>query len=228
MKRSEINAIMREAVKFIDEMNFKLPPFVYWSSEEWKTKGNEYDEIRENMLGWDITDFGYGDYEKIGLLLITIRNGNLKNSKYVKPYAEKLLIVKEGQITPYHFHWNKMEDIINRGGGNLLIKVYNSTRDGQFDMENPVTVSIDGREFQVAPGTVLRLRPGESISIPCGQYHKFWGEEGSSMILLGEVSMVNVDRSDNRFYEPAGRFPEIEEDEPALYLLVNEYPNARI
>ncbi len=226
MKRSEINAIMKEAVEFIDKMNFKLPLFVYWSAEEWKTKGKEYDEIRENMLGWDITDFGSGDYEKIGLLMITIRNGNFKNPKYVKPYAEKLLIVKEGQITPYHFHWSKMEDIINRGGGNLLVKVYNSTKDEEFDMENPVTVTMDGREFQVEPGTVLRLKPGESITIPCGQYHKFWGEEGTGMILLGEVSKVNDDRVDNRFYEPTGRFPEIEEDEPALYLLGNEYPES--
>ena len=28
--------------------------------------------------------------------------------KYVKLYAEKLLIVEEGQITPYHFHWSKL------------------------------------------------------------------------------------------------------------------------
>lgn len=227
MKRSEINAIMKEAEEFIDKMNFKLPPFVYWSPEDWNDKGHEYDEIRENMLGWDITDFGSGDYEKIGLLMITIRNGNFNNKKYVKPYAEKLLIVKEGQITPYHFHWSKMEDIINRGGGNLLVKVYNSTKDEQFDMENPVTICMDGREFQVEPGAVLRLKPGESITIPCGQYHKFWGEEGTGMILLGEVSKVNDDRVDNRFYEPTGRFPEIEEDEPALHLLGNEYSMAK-
>ena len=227
MKRSEINAIMKEAVKFIDKMNFKLPPFVFWSPEEWAEKGHEYDEIRDNMLGWDITDFGSGDYDKIGLLMITIRNGNFDNEKYVKPYAEKLLIVKEEQITPYHFHWSKMEDIINRGGGNLLVKVYNSTEDEQFDTVNPVTVYSDGREYQVEPGTVIRLEPGESITLAPGQYHKFWGEKGTGMILLGEVSKVNDDRVDNRFYEKTGRFPEIDEDEKPLYLLGNEYPEAK-
>ena len=35
MKRSELNKIMKDAVKFIDEMNFKLPPFAFWSPEEW-------------------------------------------------------------------------------------------------------------------------------------------------------------------------------------------------
>ncbi|MBQ7921626.1 MAG: D-lyxose/D-mannose family sugar isomerase [Clostridia bacterium] len=226
MKRSELNNIMREAVAFIDKMNFKLPPFIFWSPEEWATKGKEYDEIRDNMLGWDITDFGSGDYDKVGLLMITIRNGNFNDPKYVKPYAEKLLIVKEEQITPYHFHWSKMEDIINRGGGNLLVQVYNSTPDEEFDMETPVTVNMDGYEFQVEPGAIVRVKPGESISLPSGLYHKFWGEKGTGMILLGEVSKVNDDRVDNRFHEPTGRFPDIEEDEPALYLLGNEYPEA--
>jgi D-lyxose ketol-isomerase len=39
--------------------------------------------------------------------------------------------------------------------------------------------------------------------------------------------MVNDDHSDNRFYEPQARFTYIEEDEPAEYLLCNEYPEAR-
>lgn len=223
MKRSEINKLMKEAVKFIDEMNFKLPPFAFWSKSDWREKGEEYAEIRDNMLGWDITDFGGGDFHKQGLLLFTIRNGNLKNEKYSKTYAEKLLIVEEEQITPFHFHWSKMEDIINRGGGNLLVQVYNSTKDEKFDT-TPVTVFSDGREYQVEAGAIIRLTPGESITIPSYQYHKFWGEKGTGKILLGEVSKVNDDNSDNRFYEKAGRFPEIEEDEEPLYLLGNEYP----
>ena len=36
----------------------------------------------------------------------------------------------------------------------------------------------------------------------------------------------NDDENDNRFYEPIGRFPTIEEDEPAYRLLCNEYPKA--
>ena len=227
MKRSEVNAILREAKEFIDKMNFKLPPFVYFTPEEWAEKNHEYDEIRDNMLGWDVTDFGAGNFDKLGLTLVTIRNGNEKIAKYTKPYAEKLLIVKEDQITPYHFHWAKMEDIINRGGGNLMIQVYNATDDDKFDLENPVTLHIDGREYQVAPGSIIRLTPGESISIQQRMYHKFWGEPGHGTVLVGEVSKVNDDTADNRFYEPAGRFPSIEEDEAPLYLLCNEYPAAK-
>lgn len=223
MKRSELNKIMKEAVEFIDKMNFKLPPFAFWGPEEWKSKGHEYNEIRHNMLGWDITDFGTGDFAKVGLLMFTLRNGNFDNKKYVKPYAEKLLIVEEEQITPFHFHWSKMEDIINRGGGNLLVQVYNSGEDEEFT-DTPVEISIDGRNFTVNAGDVITIGPGESITLPSGQYHKFWAEKGAGKILLGEVSKVNDDRIDNRFHEKTGRFPEIQEDEQPLYLLGNEYP----
>ena len=118
MKRSELNQIMRDAVEFIHKMNFaNCPPLPFGARRIGRKKGSDYNEIRDNMLGWDITDFGSGDYRKIGLLMFTIRNGNFNDPQYVKPYAEKLLIVEEEQITPYHFHWSKMEDIINRGGG---------------------------------------------------------------------------------------------------------------
>ena len=123
------------------------------------------------MLGWDITDFGSGDYSKIGLLMITLRNGNFNDKKYVKTYAEKLLIVQEEQITPFHFHWSKMEDIINRGGGNLIIQVYNSTENEEMDKVNPVTIMSDGRKYQVEPGAFSEnvvLTKREIIKKVCG------------------------------------------------------------
>lgn len=178
------------------------------------------------MLGWDITDYGLGKFDEVGFSLITIRNGNLKNPKYTKTYAEKLLYIKEGQMAPMHFHWNKMEDIINRGGGNVLIRVYNSTKDEQF-ADTDVTVNCDGREFTVPAGTQVKLKPGESITIYPYMYHDFELEPGTGPVLLGEVSMCNDDNTDNRFYEPIGRFPEIEEDEPPYRLLCNEYPAAK-
>jgi D-lyxose ketol-isomerase len=225
MKRSELNKIMKEAIAFIGKHGYVLPPFVLWSPKEWNEKGHQYDEIRDNMLGWDITDFGSGDYKRIGLLLITVRNGNVENSKYSKPYAEKIMIVQENQVTPMHFHWAKMEDIINRGGGNLMIQVYNSTADDKL-ADTPVTVTVDGCKSQVAAGTILKLTPGQSISVQQRMYHAFWGEESRGTVLVGEVSKVNDDKADNRFLEPAGRFPNIEENEAPLHLLCNEYPPA--
>jgi D-lyxose ketol-isomerase len=226
MKRSEINKALRDMEEMTKACSFALPPFCSFTPEEWKEKGHDYDEIRDNMLGWDITDFGMNDFDKVGFSLITLRNGNVNLEKYAKTYAEKLLYIKKGQTAAMHFHWNKMEDIINRGGGNVLIRVYESTADGEF-ADGDVTVQSDGREYKVAAGTQVKLCPGESITIYPGLYHDFELEPGSGPVLLGEVSMCNDDNGDNRFYLPAGRFPEIEEDEPPYRLLCNEYPAAK-
>ena len=58
MKRSEVNRLMREAIKLLKEYNFNLPKFAFWSIEEWKKKGEEIREIIYNQLGWDISDYG--------------------------------------------------------------------------------------------------------------------------------------------------------------------------
>ena len=120
MKRSEINKALKELEAMCAREHCYLPPFCHFTPEEWKTKGHEYDEVRDCMLGWDITDYGLGDFDKVGFSLITIRNGNrAMQDKYPKVYAEKLLYMKEGQYSPNHFHWYKTEDIINRGGGSF-------------------------------------------------------------------------------------------------------------
>ena len=225
MKRSEINSAIDETIAWLEKMNVKLPPFAYWTPEDWTSKGHEYDEIRENMLGWDVTDYGRGDFAKVGLLLFTIRNGNLKNPKYAKPYAEKMLISEVGQLSPNHFHWSKMEDIINRGGGTLLLQLWNSTKDGELDSTD-VTVRIDGRACTFPAGGEVRLKPGESITLTPGLYHLFTAE--NEKVLAWEVSMVNDDLTDNRFYEEQARFTNIEEDEPSRHLLCNEYPECRL
>ena len=223
MKRSEINAAIKGAMQMFEEYKIALPPFTQWTPAEWKTKGAEVAEIKDNMLGWDITDFGQGDFSKCGLLLITLRNGNQKNpAKYPKPYAEKLMIVQENQVTPMHFHWYKMEDIINRGGGNLMIKLYNSTENEEL-ADTDVVVTMDGVQHTFPAGHVVCLHPGESITLTKGLYHRFWGEEGKGTVLVAEVSMCNDDAADNRFHDQIGRFPEIEEDEAPLRLLCNEY-----
>ncbi|MBP1578158.1 MAG: D-lyxose/D-mannose family sugar isomerase [Oscillospiraceae bacterium] len=227
MKRSEINRALKEMESMLQKHCFYLPEFCHFTPEEWKTLGHEYDEIRDNMLGWDITDYGLGKFDEVGFSLITLRNGNLaKSALYPKTYAEKLLYLKEGQYSPNHFHWNKMEDIINRGGGTLLIRVYNSFPDESIDKESEVTVYIDGCVRHVAAGTQVVLTPGMSISIQPRLYHDFEVLPGSGAVLIGEVSQVNDDTCDNRFEPPVGRFPAIEEDEAPYRLLCNEYPPA--
>lgn len=222
MKRSMINTLIREAIGTFDQAGFKLPPFAYWSPEDWKSKGPEIDEITENGLGWDVTDFGTGDYENFGLLLFTIRNGNYHYpEKYPKSYAEKIMIVKENQVTPYHFHRKKQEDIINRGGGNLVLDLYWSNDKLEL-LDTPFSVSIDGSRKECKPGERIILTPGESICLVPYLCHKFYGETDKGTVIVGEVSAVNDDNQDN-FFIDVPRFPSITEDEEPVHLLCTDY-----
>ena len=226
MRRSEINAAIQDLEQLAARHGFCLPPFCNWTPEEWETKGHEYDEIRDTKLGWDITDYGIENFSMCGSALVTLRNGSRSNPKYPKPYSEKLLMLKEGQFFPFHFHWAKVEDIINRGGGALSITVYNDDGRGEF-ADSDVCVSCDGRALVVPAGTKITLKPGESITVAPRVYHKFTVIEGTGDVLISDVSGCNDDKSDNRFYEKIGRFPKIEEDDPPYRLLCNEYPPAK-
>ena len=132
----------------------------------------------------------------------------------------------EGQKAPMHYHWSKMEDIINRGGNDVYITVFNGDED-KNKLDTDVTVYKDGKREVVPAGTKVRLTPGESITIMQYMYHDFSVPETGGAVLLGEVSMCNDDQNDNCFYEPIGRFPAIEEDEAPYRLLCNEYPEAK-
>lgn len=220
MKRSEVNSIITDVKNFTAKHQFMLPEWAAWGTEEWKGKYNKCFEIVDNKLGWDITDFGSGDFKKVGLSLFTIRNGSW--DKKDKMYCEKIMVADEVQETPLHFHWNKTEDIINRGGGNLVIELYMATDDEKLSKES-VNVSIDGIVVTVKAGVPIILKPGQSICLKPRVYHRFYGQKGNGMVLIGEVSLVNDDANDNRFYDKVGRFPDIVEDVKPIHLLVNDY-----
>lgn len=237
MKRSRANEIIQYTIDALTKANFPLPPFAYYTTEDWKNLGEDEIELVENMLGWDITDFGSGDFDKIGLTIFTFRNGNFYNKeKYAKPYAEKMLYVMDGQILPFHYHWSKMEDIINRGGGDLELTFYNSKpedfadmegglagKPGQFD-DTDVIAQIDGKKILVPAGGKLILKPGQSVTLMPGQYHSWRGVPGTGDVILFEVSTTNDDNVDNRFHTAGERIPTMEEDEPAKYLMFADYP----
>lgn len=227
MKRSELNSRIEEAIALFQRSGFHLPPFAFWTPEIWQDIGHEADEIRDTALGWDVTDFGLGTFSETGLLLFTIRNGNYaRKDRYPKGYAEKIMVVEEGQITPMHFHWKKREDIINRGGGNLVLELYAADQHEGLAPGN-FSVSIDGMSRNLGAGDRVILSPGESICLEPLLYHSFYGEIGHGPVVVGEVSDVNDDEQDNRFLQAIGRFPTISEDEPPRYFLCNEYPPAK-
>lgn len=222
MKRSEVNAIIREADAFFEKQGFPLPPFAHWSPDAWKKKGPEVAEIVDRRLGWDITDFGQGDFCKCGLAIFTVRNGppEAVKTRTGKLYCEKVLMFRREQHCPFHFHWIKMEDLINRGGGELEVTVANSTpQEGLAD--SPVSLSIDGVARTFDARSKIRLQPGESVTMPPLTYHRIEGRHETVMAV--EVSLVNDDDTDNRFLERVGRFATIEEDEPPVFLLREDY-----
>ena len=222
MKRSEINRELRKTIEFFDRMQFALPAWALWTLEDWRNAREDVAEIVACGLGWDITDFGSGDFQRIGLINFNLRNGIVNRT--AKTYCEKIIVVQENQITPLHTHHHKLEDIINRGGGNLVIKL--QAADENLEMTDaPVTVKIDSIPRTVASGDTVVLKPGESIFLAPGVFHEFWGEPGAGLVLVGEVSTVNDDNTDNVFVGGNPRFPRIEEDEAPLYLLVNDYAN---
>jgi D-lyxose ketol-isomerase len=226
MKRSEINAILREGEAFIRSFGYHLPPFAFWSPEALRERAaTDSAAIRTGDLGWDITDFGSGDFSRTGLFLFTVRNGSAEDLKQGRGmlYAEKIMIVRENQLTPMHHHVVKAEDIINRGGGDLVLELFNVAPDGSVDGEGPVEVATDGRLRRLGAGERLRLSPGESVTLSPHHWHAFWGEGGD--VLTGEVSTVNDDRTDNIFRDPVGRFAAVEEDDRPVRLLVSDYDN---
>jgi D-lyxose ketol-isomerase len=223
MKRSEINKNIQTGIDFFSSMQFLLPPYAYYTIEDWR-KCKNCREILDLGLGWDITTFGSGDFVNMGLLLFTLRNGRLNSSVYPKPYAEKIMMVLEGQVTPRHFHWSKREDIINRGGGNLIIELYNADPSANRLTGDDFDIVVDGFKRRMRSGEKLILTPGESVCLESIHGHTFYGEPGKGAVLVGEVSMVNDDTNDNCFVDGMPRFDPIEEDEPVKWLLATDYP----
>lgn len=225
MKRSRINDIMAEADDMIRSFGFVLPPFAYWSPEEFKANAKAARALIDARCGWDITDYGAGRFDEMGLFLFTLRNGRLADLQRGGGmcYAEKLLISRQDQLSPMHTHVIKAEDIINRGGATMVVELYGSDDDGHFAEDRGGVVLCDGIARPFAPGEKLKFAPGESVTLMPGDWHAFWGEGGD--VLIGEVSTVNDDETDNVFREPIGRFAQVDEDAAPTHLLVSDYKN---
>lgn len=225
MKRSEINNAISMAKERLKEFKITLPCFAYWSEEEWKANQDKISTLRERMLGWDVSDFGSGDFNKVGATLFTVRNGDKTDKAMKMPYAEKYIVLSDRteQQIPLHYHIDKTEDIINRGGGIMVLELYNKAQDGGLDTKTSVEVYMDSIKYTFAPGEKIEVLPGNSITLTPYLYHRFYAKKDEGLLIVGEVSKVNDDNCDNVFYEPSERFCEIEEDEPKLHPLVNEY-----
>lgn len=234
LKRSIINKSIATAKEVIAHFGMTLPQFAHWGTEDWHAAGPACDEIRDCLLGWDVTDFGSKDFYHIGRTLFTLRNGRKGLPGYPKEYAEKLLIDPEGQRAPAHFHLSKREDLICIAGGNILVQLHKADEEGNPSPAS-FTIQVDGCTKRLEAGDIIRLKPGMSVCVPPRTIHQFWGEEGTGYHIEGigytlsqEVSSVCDDFNDNVFLvDYAARFPEIEEDVPRTHYLCHEYPKTK-
>lgn len=224
MRRGEINEILLEGDRFIRSFGYVLPPFANWTPDELKARvAADAAAVRSRRLGWDITDYGQGRFAELGLVLFTLRNGlteDLRSGRGML-YAEKVMISRRNQLSPMHRHVTKAEDIINRGGGRLVLELFSSAADGTIDPEASVQVMTDGATRTIAAGGFLKLDPGESVTLMPGTWHAFQAEGAD--VLIGEVSTVNDDLSDNIFRDPVSRFADVMEDTQPMRLLVSDY-----
>ncbi len=213
MLRSEIDARIGEAAALFASHGLALPPWARFTPADWAARPDEARHCAERQMGWDVTDFGSGDFGRRGLLLLCMRNG-LAGRAGERSYAEKLMVVRDGQETPFHHHRRKAEDIVNRGGGDLVVEV--TAFEGDRETAEPVAVRVDGALRLLPPRAPLVLSPGESVTLMPGQVHRF---HGRGTVVAGEVSEVNDDHTDNVFLEPPGRFADVIEDAPARFAL---------
>ncbi len=223
MKRSQINVAIRWAQELLDDHNIRLPRFAYWDMEEWRKNKNNIDTLRKVAQGWDVTDFATGDFKYVGAVLYTVRNGSVKEPGVGSPYAEKYILFEEGQELPLHYHVSKTEDIINRSGGLMSMRLYNKKPDGSVDYENDVTLYSDGIPMVVKAGEEVIITKGNSVRLTPYIYHSFGAKKGHGPLIAGEVSAVNDDHTDNYFAKPLSRYMQVEEDEPMLCPLCTEY-----
>ena len=225
LTRAQIESSIAEAAEVFASFGLKLPPWAMDTTEVWDQRAGDpaWDQVRDCMLGWDVTDFGSGRFEEIGRVLFTVRNGRLNDSRYPKAFAQKYLFDPEHQRAPAHFHLSKNEDICCLAGGNILVELCKADDNNQRSDER-FQVAVDGVYRELGPGDTVRLKPGMSVNIPPRTIHQFWGEEGTGLTISSEVSSVCDDVKDNFFLDPAERFPGITEDAERVHYLCNEYP----
>jgi D-lyxose ketol-isomerase len=221
VRRSAIEAAVAEARAAFAAAGCRLPPFADWTAADWAARADGH--AARAGLGWDVTDYGRGDFAACGLTLFTLRNGRVADLAAGRGlvYAEKLLFVGDGQLAPMHRHVSKTEDIVVRGEGRLALEL-RPDAGGRPDRGRGVRVMTDGTWRETGADGLLMLGPGESVTLTPDVWHAFWAEGGP--VVVGEVSSVNDDRTDNVFEDPIPRFPTIEEDVAARTPLVCDRP----
>ncbi|MGL4444109.1 MAG: D-lyxose/D-mannose family sugar isomerase [Alsobacter sp.] len=223
MRRSETDRIIDEGREACSRNGFHLPPFARWSPQEALAQPDALRLMAEGGLGWAIAEFQPGRFPTHGLTVFTLRMGApaLVGRASGKLYGEKVLVARDGQVTPLHYHAVKTEDIVNRGGGRFVVELLAVDAHGR-PKDEPVEAIKDVAVIRVPPRGRVVLEPGESLQLDPFVAHAFWAEGGT--VVAGEVSLVNDDATDNLFILPLPAAAAIEKDALARHLLARDVP----
>lgn len=188
MKRSSINHLVRSAEKCYHVHGWTLPP----------------------KPRWDVTDFGLGNWQKFGLVLVNLAEE--------PEYCEKLMYAQKGMTTPAHCHRKKKEDIISRWGSLGVIVWAGMPEESR---NKSFSIPVNHEPVEVKSGDMITLEAGSRVTLIPGVYHEFYPL--SDECIIGEVSTANDDLHDNFFVnKDVGRYPGVEEDEPAIVRLLSD------
>jgi len=232
VKRSEINATLLLARDFFEAYRFKLPKWAAWSPVNWDYSGEEMQAIKDCQLGWDVTDFAQGNFSEQGMTSFMLRNGapslepppDHAPQEAKRHYSEKIMLVQLHQTLPLLALKHRTQDLINRGGGDLVVQVYLSTTEYELDEKKRVPLQVNGIAYNVKAGGIVRLVSGDGLTLQPATYYKYWAEKASCIV--GAISTTCDETNDYLFFDPnCQRFPSIEPDESPLHLLHYEYPD---
>jgi len=224
MRRSFIDARIETMLRLCEYHGVALPPFSRWGEADFRANAEAAAFMADRGIGWNVVEFAPGAFATQGITLFTLRMGDWHEleSKRGRLYAEKAIMCDDGQRAPHHYHVVKTEDIVNRGGARFIVELFKVDRDGKPTKER-FRARKDVKVFDLGPGDQVRLEPGESLTLEPYVAHAFWAEGG--VAIAGEVSLANDDRTDNYFVPPLAPFALIEEDAPARYVTVRDYPH---
>ncbi|MFP4381073.1 MAG: D-lyxose/D-mannose family sugar isomerase [Candidatus Sumerlaeia bacterium] len=233
MKRSDINNEIQLALDVFEAHRFYLPKWAAWSPENWEHCGPEVAQIKACMLGWSVTDFDRDNFREQGFVTFIERNGIVdemrefaqRHSVQDKAYGERLGFIQKRQATAMLKHNISTKDIVNRGGGDLVVQIFLSTPDDELDEHNRIPTCINGIAYNIKAGGISRLAPGDGITIHAGVFHKFWAEKAGCIV--GEIYTSSPKKNEIFLLEPGEWYNRIEEDEDPLFLLNHEYPEFR-
>lgn len=222
MKRSFVDARIDEMIAMCERHGARLPGFAQWGEDDYRADPAAARRILDGGLGWNVVEFKPGGFAQTGLSVFTLRMGDWRQLAQGRGrlYAEKVLLVQDGQRTPHHYHIVKTEDIVNRGGARFVVELFKVDRAGAR-LKERFRALKDVKTLDLEPGAKVMLEPGESLTLDPFVAHAFWAEGGAT--LAGEVSLANDDRADNLFLPPLSAPAAIVEDSARKYVTVRDH-----